>query len=312
MKIAVIEVYPNKKMEISKMIDAHLRNSVIIANEISADLLCVESDFIRALNKQYDILILGYASGYAPFQLIKRLVENNPKAKKIVLSNEYNIVPSIGGFNPYDLIANYEQIKSKGKTIQNFYTLNLNLLFAREPNQLSEKKYDCIYYGTYRVNRAKYFKEYLQNDIYLSTSDKNFKKYKHIGANPKWIKKLSWDKRNETLNNFRYSLYIEDDYTHNVFNNLANRWYEAGFCNNVMFFDANCINTIRKSEISRFESEIQNYIVSNKKELQEKIQECNKDFNKHLAIQKTWRLSEMYLRTEMIDNLKSIIYDSKQ
>lgn len=290
------------------MIDAHLRNSVIISKEINADLLCVESDFMRALKKNYDILILGYASGYAPFQLIKKLVDNNPNAKKIVLSNEYNIVPSIGGFNPYDLIANYDTIKSKGKTIKNFYTLNLNLLFAREPNKLITKKYDCIYYGTFRINRSKYFKEYIQKDVYLSTSDKNFKKYKHIGANPKWIKKLSWDKTNETLNNFKYSLYIEDDYTHNVFNNLANRWYEAGFCNNVMFFDKNCLNTIRKSEIGIYENEIKNYIVSNHKELEEKINECNLDFEKHLEIQKNWRKNELNLRQEMIDELKEIIY----
>lgn len=309
MKIAVIEIYPAKKMDFKKMIDAHLRNSVIIANEINADLLCVESDFLKALKKKYDVLILGYASGYAPFTLIRKLVDNNPQARKIVLSNEYNIVPSIGGFNPYDLIANYDKIKSKGNTIKKFFHLNLNLLFARIPNPLTQKKYDCIYYGTFRVNRSKYFKEYLQGDIYLSTSDKNFKKYKHIGANPKWIKKLTWDQKKETLNNFRYSLYMEDEYTHKVFNNLANRWYEAGFCNNVVFFDENCINTIRKSEIGYFEEQIKFYMVSDYKSLQEKIKECNKDFEKHLAIQKMWRMSEMQLRTEMIENLKNIIFN---
>jgi hypothetical protein len=307
-KIAVIEIYPNKKLDKKKAIDAHLRNSIIISEYLGADLLCVENDFIKALNKSYDILILGYASGYAPFQLIKRLVNNNPNARKIVLSNEYNIVPSIGGFQPYDLIANYDKIKSKGNTIKKFFTLNLNLLFAREPNALITKKYDCIYYGTFRINRSKYFKEYLQENIYLSTSDKNFKKYKHVGANPKYIKKLSWEQKRETLNQFRYSLYIEDNYTHSVFNNLANRWYEAGFCNNVVFFDVNCINTIRKSEIGYFEEQIKFYMVSSHEELQNKINECNKDFEKHLAIQKMWRMSELQLRAEMMHKLKSIIF----
>lgn len=308
MKIAVIEIYPNKKMDFNKMIDAHLRNSVIISKEIEADLLCVESDFLKALKKSYDVLILGYASGYAPFTLIRKLVDNNLNARKIVLSNEYNIVPSIGGFNPYDLIANYDKIKSKGNTIKKFFHLNLNLLFARVPNPLTQKKYDCIYYGTFRVNRSKYFKEYLQNDLYLSTSDKNFKKYKHVGANPKWIKKLSWEQKKETLNHFKYSLYIEDEYTHKVFNNLANRWYEAGFCNNVVFFDVNCWNTIRKSELAEYENEIKNYIVTDKFDLQEKINECNLDFEKHLAIQKNWRKNELQLRTNMIEELKQIIY----
>jgi hypothetical protein len=307
MKIAIIEVYPNKTMNISKMIDAHLRNSVIISKELDADLLCIESDFIKALKNKYDVLILGYASGYAPFKLIRRLIENNLNAKKYVISNEYNIVPSVGGFHPYDLIANYDKIKSKGNTIKNFYTLNLNLLLCRYSNELINKKYDCIYYGTFRVNRSKYFKKYLQKDIYLSTSDKNFKQYKNIGCNPNWVKKLSWEQKKETLNLFKYSLYIEDEYTHKVFNNLANRWYEAGFCNNVVFFDANCWNTIRKSEIGYFEDQIKDYIVTDYDSLQEKINYCNQDFNKHLAIQKSWRLNEMQLRKEMIDELKRII-----
>jgi hypothetical protein len=307
MNIAIIEVYPNKTMDIKKMIDAHLRNSFILSKILNCDLLCTENDFLKALNKKYDVLILGYASGYAPFTLIKKIIDNNVNAKKFVLSNEYNIVPSVGGFKPYHLIANYEKIKSKGNTIINFSFLNLNLLLAKEPNQLSEKKYDCIYYGTFRVNRSKYFSEYLQKNIYLSTSIKNLKKFKHIKCNPLLIGKLSWEEKKETLNLFRYSLYIEDNHTHNVFNNLANRWYEAGFCNNVVFFDVNCWNTIRKSEIAYFEEQIKNYIVSSHEELQAKIEYCNQDFERHLSIQKGWRLNQMVLRQDMINELKRII-----
>jgi hypothetical protein len=49
-------------------------------------------------------------------------------------------------------------------------------------------------------------------------------------------------------------------------------------------------------------------MVSDYNSLQEKIKECNKDFEKHLTIQKMWRMSEMQLRSEMINNLKSIIF----
>lgn len=291
-------------------IDAHLRNSITISEYLKCDILIMEKDFNEAFEKKYDVIVLGYATRYAPFQLINKLIDKNPKAKKIVISNEYNTNPSVGGFRPYELIANYEKSMSDKSELKRHF-LNLNLLFAKEPNEIKEKKYDCIYFGTYRVNRTEYFKKYLQEGIYLSTSPRNFKKYKHIGCNPKYITKLTWKPKRETLNLFKYQLYIEDVETHTNFNNLANRYYEAGFCNNVVFFDVNCRNTINKSELKDFKDQVEFYIVSSHKELQQKIKECNKDFNKHLAIQKGWRVSEQARRNDMLKELKSIIYEQK-
>jgi hypothetical protein len=308
MEIAIIEIYPNKKLDKKKAIDAHLRNSIILSKYLKADLLCIEKDFIKSLNKKYNVLILAYASHYAPFKLINKLVNNNKKAKKIVLSNEYNMASSIGGFKPYEIISNYIKL-SNNKSVIKQHILNLNLLFAKNSNKLINKKYNCIYYGTFRANRNIYFKKYIKENIYLSTSKKNFKKYKHIGCNPKFINKLNWEEKKETLNLFKYSLYIEDINTHKNFNNLANRWYEAGFCNNVVFFDVNCLNTIRKSEISEYEEQIKFYIVSSYEELEEKIKECNKDFIKHLEVQKSWRKNELQLREKMLEDLKNIIYN---
>lgn len=305
MNIALIEVYPNKKLDKKKAIDAHLRNAIILSEYLKADLLCVEDDFKKALNKNYDVLILAFATHYAPFKTIKKLIEKNPNAKKIVISNDVNFTSSIGGFNPYHLIAGYDCIKSKSELSVN--TININLLLAKHPNKRIDKKYDCIYYGTFRKDRKNYFKEYLQEDIYLSTSPKNFKKFKHIECNPKLITKLSWEEKKETLNLFKYQLYIEDNLTNKVFCNLANRYYEAGFCNNVVFFDSNCRNTINKSELGYYKEQVEGYIVNNYKELQEKIKECNKDFEKHLAIQKSWRMNEQLSRDLMLEELKNII-----
>jgi len=311
MNVALIEIYPNKKLDKKKAIDAHLRNAIIISEYLNCDLLCIEQDFIKALDKSYDVLILGYASHYAPFQLIKKLQEKNPNARKIVLSNEYNIASSIGGFKPYTIIANYEKLSSSKSVIKQHF-LNLNLLLAKTPNKIINKKYDCIYFGTFRVNRSIYFKEYLKDNIYLSTSPKNFKKFKHIGCSPKYIDKLNWETNKETLNLFKYQLYIEDTHTHTNFNNLANRYYEAGFCNNVVFFDNNCRLTIEKSELNYYKEQVEFYIVNNYKELQEKIKECNKDFGKHLAIQKSWRMSEQLNRNNMLKELKNIIYNEQK
>ncbi len=108
------------------------------------------------------------------------------------------------------------------------------------------------------------------------------------------------------MNVFKYSLYIEDEFTHTCFNNLANRWYEAGFCNNVMFFDRNCKNTIEKSEINHFFDPY--YYVSNSDELQNKIKECNKDWPRHIECQKSWRVNELALKDEMINKMKNIIH----
>ena len=309
MRIAILEIYPNKVFDAKKGIDAHLRNSIIIGDYLGADVLIVEQDYLRALKKKYDVLILSYASFYAPFQLIGKMVENNPNAHRVIVCNEYAQTSFVNTFPPpFIYITNFDGASIQSKHILEQHVLNLNLLFAREPNKLIEKKYDFIYYGTFRKDGSKYFKEYLQDGVYLSTSDKNFKKYKHVGCNPKWIKKLSWQEKQETLNHFKFSLYIEDEFTHSMFNNLANRWYEAGFANNIMLFDKNCLNTINKSEIGQFMNEMQDFIVHDYQSMMATIERMKPDFEKWLNIQKNWRKNEMSLRTKMLDDLKNILH----
>jgi hypothetical protein len=311
MKIALIDG-KKTKVNLSERKAVNFRNLVLLKNELNAELLTSYEDLKRNINTIYDVVILGFGSPSTEINITKNIINNSKKA--IFISGEYEqqTSPPLWYSNKnYDVVKNYESLgKLAGKTngrILKTYELNLNLLIAKEPNQLSEKKYDCVYYGRWREDRAKYFKKYIQNGMYLSTSTKNMKKFKHAGCNPKYLDTISWEERKETLNLFRYSLYIEDEYTHNVFNNLANRWYEAGFCNNVVFFDVNCWNTIRKSEIAYFEEQIKDYIVSSHDELQAKIEYCNQDFERHLAIQKGWRLNQMVLRQDMINELKRII-----
>ena len=83
----------------------------------------------------------------------------------------------------------------------------------------------------------------------------------------------------------------------------------TGFCNNVIFFDVNCRNTINKSELSYYKEQVEYYIVKSYEDLQSKIKECNKDFEKHLAIQKSWRMNEANARNNMLKELKNIIYN---
>lgn len=312
MRIALLDIKVGTKVG-GNFTAVNMRNMVLLQKELGADFYYSTDQLINN-NKKYDVFIFGFGSINSDIELTKKFVSKSKNAKLIFISGEYEQQTSQPLWYlkvPYVVIKNYEGLgKLAGKKtgqIKETYDLNLNLLIAKKPNELITKKYDCIYYGRWREDRADYFKRYIQGDLYLSTSLKNMKKFKHAGCNPKYLDTISWAERKETLNLFRYSLYIEDKYTHKIFNNLANRWYEAGFCNVVMFFDVNCWNTIRKSEISYFEEQIKDYIVTDYKTLQEKIDYCNRDFEKHLAIQKGWRMQELQLRSDMINELKSII-----
>jgi hypothetical protein len=290
-----ILIYCRQIQAVNNPIAVSYRNAEILAKELNADILMNKTD--RLKDKDYDVIILPYFNRYTDYVTLKSLIRKNQT--RWLLRSEYEkVIVSMKEFKPFYEIGNFEGCN-------NF--LNTNLLIAKEPNQLTVKKYDCIYYSRYRADRMKYCKEYLQGEIYLSTHPKNHKHFFHAGCTPKLIKHINWTPKKETLNLFRYSLYIEDVYTHSVFNNLANRWYEAGFCNNVVFFDVNCWNTIRKSEIAYFEEQIKDYIVSSYEELQAKIEYCNQDFERHLAIQKGWRIGEMHHRNQMIKELKKII-----
>jgi hypothetical protein len=289
-------IYCRQIQAVNNPIAVSYRNAEILAKDLNCDILMNKTD--RLQEKEYDVIILPYFNRYTDFVTLKNLILKNQK--RFLIRSEYEkVIVSMKEFKPHIEICNFEGGENY---------LNTNLLIARPPNPLTPKKYDCIYYSRHRADRMKYCKEYLQGEIYLSTHPKNHKHFYHAGCRPKTIKHIDWTQGKETLNQFRYSLYLEDVYTHSVFNNLANRWYEAGFCNNVVFFDVNCWNTIRKSEIGCFEEQIKDYIVTDYNSLKQKIDYCNQDFEKHLAIQKSWRIGEMQHRADMIEKLKQIIY----
>lgn len=286
-------IYCRQIQGVKNPIAVSYRNAEILAKDLGSDLLMRPTDKI---GKDYDVIIVPYFNRYTDYQTLSTLIK--PNQKRFLLRTEYERV-NVGmkNFKPYQEICNF---------IGGENFLNTNLLISRQANKLVDKKYDCIYYSRYRADRMIYCKKYLQGDIYLSTHPKNHKHFYHAGCRPKLIKHIDWTAGIETLNQFRYSLYIEDKYTHSVFNNLANRWYEAGFCNVVMFFDINCRNTIEKSEIAYHFDPY--YYVSNHAELMQKIQECNKNWYHHIDIQREWRKDELRLRAQMIEDLKKIIY----
>lgn len=309
--IALIDVKGNDDRKIDKNSSVNIRNMQELSLILNADFFYNALQLKLSKITQYDIIIFGFGSVSSNINEVVSFIKKQKNIKNVFwLIGEYE-----QSMNP-SLYYSCKELSKKYTAIKNFYKneiggmrekehiININLLIARTPNAIMKKKYDCIYYSRWRDGRAKYLREYLQGDIYFSSDTKNFKQHKHIGCNPKYIKKLSWSKGIETLNQFRYSLYLEDEHTHKVYNHLANRFYEALFCNVVQFFDINCKNTIIKSGIP-FDNY---YYVKNKLELDEKIKEVNESgkWAELLKSQSIWNDIAIMERTEMIKKLKGI------
>jgi hypothetical protein len=83
----------------------------------------------------------------------------------------------------------------------------------------------------------------------VSSSIKHWKKYEALGCDPEFIRPLTWQKDNEDLRNYKYSLYLEDKHTHDNYAFLANRVYEALMCDVVTLFAPNTRETLKKSNL---------------------------------------------------------------
>ena len=121
--------------------------------------------------------------------------------------------------------------------------------------------------------RINYFQKYFDDRMLLSTSTKNIKKFQDIDICCRVTDKLSWKDSNESLNFVKASIYIEDSKTHGWFNYMANRFFEALFCNTAMFFDVSCQNTIDK-DIYTIDPY---FIVDGPDELEERINNLDAD-----------------------------------
>ena len=233
---------------------AHVRNSIELYNQlnrvdgISCDLFHITT--VPESPVKYDIVLFSYASAGADFSRVEELLNHpyNKGCKVGWITNEFELFAN--GFvkdRMTFMITNFEEhgIKKAHRHDQ-LLTTNLNTLIYRGRNPVIDKKYDMVYYGTYRKYREAYFQKYFKGGMIFSTTKKNWKKFIDLDIDCQITDKLSWVDGRETLNLFKSSLYIEDTKTHNCFNYMANRFYEAVQCNTALFFDKSCINTINK------------------------------------------------------------------
>lgn len=310
--IALIDAKRGRTIAVNQTA-VNFRNMLTLQRELGAIGIFDVRGVQHYMDTKFDVYICGFGSFSNDFKLTAEMFRRNPDARIYWLCGEYeqnSYWAIIAAKRKFTVIKNFTgrgHISHYDDLCIGDHLVNINLLIARTPNRLSPKKYGCVYYGRWRPDRAEYFGRYLRHSIYLSTSPKNMKHFRHAGCSSTFIKPLSWKTGCETLNAFRYGLYVEDTYTHGCFNNLANRWYEHGFCNVVTFFDRSCENTIRQSEIGYFWDQIEPYMVSTHDELLDKMAAFNDDWERHLAIQLSWRIGEMTARAEMINQIKQII-----
>lgn len=285
----------------------HVRNSLILKKELDYELVTHMSQIPNALEKQWDHIVCCYASPYMKYKAYMDIIDNNPNAKLWFLVNDYDLEDNVLLRNvvkkyhkKYNVICNTERSgyrhwilgkkleeKKLNDWIDEWHVANLNCLIFNYKNNIEQplaNKSNCIYFGTPRKHRYKDMVAFNGiEDYYISSSAKNQLKYTNAGIEAQYIDKLDWTTGNETLNEYKYSIYFEDVHTHNVYSGLANRFYECLMCDVVLFFDAKCEKTVQKArdhgyKISDF------LLVKDAKDLNSKMQLMNKNHEMYLEV----------------------------
>jgi len=198
------------------------------------------------------------------------------------------------------IIANFPQISKKN--IKKHLQVNLNTLIFRPERAppTRTKSQNVIYYGMFRKDRETYFLRYFDDRMIVSTSLKNILLFKQIGIRAQFARPFMWGKHS-TLEIFRYSLYIEDVFTHTHYNYPANRFYEALMFNVLQLFDKNCAKTFERAGY-----DVADYIVEDADSMHRKIKTLNRHYSDHLSRQRVWKRRASVERKETIAQLRPI------
>ncbi len=129
--------------------------------------------------KQYDIVLVSYASMYFDVKKFITLIENQKKAEIGWMTNDYNLSPNSSLSKKFDFIISNHQTKLKAFQDKKQLISNLNSLVSYKNHNKNKNKYNLCYYGTYRPDREKYFLKYFKSkEIIVSCNTKNLKKFK--------------------------------------------------------------------------------------------------------------------------------------
>jgi hypothetical protein len=206
----------------------------------------------------YDAIIFNHASRYS--YISEEWLLQNPQAKLFYITNEYNLGEPLVLWSrvkidnrKFRVIANHDMRASKvvKKYVETWNIVNLNALIV-EPyipapthQFFTFEKDQCVYYGSFRKDRVKYFQKYLTGEVIVSTHIKNRHKFMAEGILGPFRDRVDWT--GAGLSMYKTSLYIEDRSTHANYNFLANRFYEALNYDVFPVFDISCKNTLLRS-----------------------------------------------------------------
>ena len=291
-------IFEPEKIKVS--ITHYKRLSSLLSKEFQIPIINSKA-FLFYNEKIRKILYIGgraFSSQFKDLNEINNFVKRHPESEFFWITTEYNLSlhPTIKkNLNSYTIIANHQ--RKEQKCIQ----VNLNALIYRE-YEPQAKEYQIIYHGTFRPNRKQYFKKYFDEDFVISTSKKNIFLFKELGIKSKFIEPFSWKSKTPILSRFKFSLYIEDIYTHTHYNYPACRFYEALGCSVIQLFDVNCLNTFK---IAGYD--ISDFIVKNREKLKKKMKEIEKNYDLYLSKQLEWREKARQEKEEALEQFREIL-----
>lgn len=258
-------------------------------SKINTSIKLVTSDksYINLCKSSYKNIIVPY-NAKACYRNLDQFLQHNKNSNLFWPINEYD--ESFTGKNyfvntfierGFSVISNmpYESYKHKHllQNLKQWHYLNLNTSAIRDYYQTNKKHY-LTYWGRYREGRKKYFINYLNDkDVLLSTSlhksKENIKSFNNLNLKCKYTDKLDFREPCNLVSQSLYTIYIEDEYTHNNYNSLSDRFYESVSLRCLPFFDKDCLNTI---EHSKYVVD-KDLIVNSIEEIKDKTKYINRD-----------------------------------
>lgn len=292
-------------MKQSKNIILFLRKDTTSAYLSVMDFFANEFNFfkinsISLLNHFYDkkikIILVPYAHDKVEnvnekIKFIKYHLDKDKYTILIRYFHEYNLSDNKAFLDLYKeidlnqvyILTNFVKIK-KFEKFKNYHYFNFNCLKFEDINVDFEKykKFNKpLYYGTFRERRKKYFDIYFKKNFLISSAPKSLKKFMQFYPKNIFLNRLKFFPFPQLIF-FKYSLYIEDIFTHSHYNFPANRFYECLSYGVVQFFDVNCLNTFKTYNL-----DISDFIVENYDDLMKRIKKAN--YKRLWEKQKKWR-----------------------